>query len=95
MPDGVLSQKKMQLILWDVVRADEMVAYTLLTDSSFNKPSRTAELYAGIFKIHGITKESFEKSIRFYQLRPDLLQPVLDSLKNFSERNSVLPQGLQ
>jgi len=89
-PEEILSQEKMQVVLWDVIRADELVSYNSITDSSLNKSARTAELYSKIFKIHGISKTSFEKSMQFYQLRPDLLQPILDSLKYSSERKTII-----
>lgn len=94
-PDGILNQSKMEAILWDVVRADEMVTYSVLKDSLIKIPVRSAELYNKIFKLHGVKKEVFDKSMQFYQLRPDLLQPVLDSLKNSSERNILRPQTAQ
>ena len=90
-PDGVLSKKQMQAVLWDVMRADEMVNYYANSDSAYRKLDRNIDLYGQIFQIHGISKETFQKSIRFYQQRPDMLQPVIDSLKAQAERKTLAP----
>jgi len=85
----------MQAVLWDMMRADEMVNYYGYTDSTFKKIDRNIELYQKIFQIHGITKETFQKSMHYYQRRPDMLQPVIDSLKSQAERKAVAPVTAQ
>lgn len=90
-PDGVLSKNEMQDILWDMMRADEMVNYYGNTDSTFKSTDRNLELYQKVFQLHGTTKEEFRRSMEFYQSHPDVLQPILDSLKTFAERKSIAP----
>lgn len=94
-PDDVLSKKEMQAVLWDMIRADELVNYRGYTDSTFKKIDRNIELYQKVFQIHGITKEKFQKSMQYYQQRPDVLQPVIDSLKSQAERKTVAPVTAQ
>ena len=90
-PKDVLSQEKMEAVLWDVMRADEMASQYAITDSTFKDVSKNASLYQKIFQIHGITKSTFQKSLQYYQQHPAQLQPVIDSLKAFSERKTLTP----
>ncbi|MEJ7913884.1 MAG: DUF4296 domain-containing protein [Chitinophagaceae bacterium] len=85
-PDGILPQKKMQQVMWDLVRADELVAYQSSLDSSFDVKQRSVQHYARICRIHKISQEDFKQSFRYYQKHPGQLKVVLDSLRNQSER---------
>ena len=78
---GVLSQKKMQLILWDLMRADQFLAdYVLNKDSSVNKTTESLKYYQQIFSIHKVSKEDFQHSFSFYKSHPALLKEIMDSL---------------
>jgi len=91
-PSGVLSQKKMQDVLWDVMRADKFVAdYVLKKDSSLNKVTESLHYYQEIFAIHGITEEQFEKSFSFYKEHPDLFKVMMDSM---SQARVIAPTQL-
>ncbi|NOT51016.1 MAG: DUF4296 domain-containing protein [Chitinophagaceae bacterium] len=80
-PSGVLSQKKMQAVLWDVMRADEFLSANVLRkDSSLDKITESFKYYQQIFAIHKTTKEQFEKSFSFYKDHPDLFKAIMDSL---------------
>lgn len=85
-PQNVLPQKKMQQLLWDVMRADELVTYSITADSSINHFAKSTELYSRIFNLHKTTNEVFVRSLTFYQNHPHLLQPILDSLQSQSSR---------
>jgi len=79
-PAGILPQKEMQSVLWDVIRADMLVNYTAARDTSMNKFTKNIELYQQIFKLHGITKETFKRSIDYYRTHPVIMQTLFDSL---------------
>jgi hypothetical protein len=80
-PRGVLSKEKMQLVLWDMMRADQFLAeYVLKNDSSLNKRMESTEMYQQILAIHDISREKFSESFRFYQSHPALLKIIMDSL---------------
>ena len=81
-PDNVLSPKKMQSVLWDMLRADQFVATYVVKDTGLNKKQESIKLYQQVFQIHNISKEKFQKSLEFYQNRPDLLKVILDSIFN-------------
>lgn len=79
-PDNILPQKQMQAVLWDVMRADMMVNTLSARDTSLDKFAKNTELYQQIFKIHGITKEQFKRSINYYRTHPVIMQSTFDSL---------------
>lgn len=85
-PKDILPQKEMQSVLWDIIRADVMVNYTVSRDTSINRFEKNVELYQQIFKIHGITKNQFKQSIDYYRLHPALMQTVLDSVYSKASR---------
>jgi hypothetical protein len=80
-PNGVLPQKKMQAVLWDMMRADQfLMANVLSKDSSLNKVTESLKYYQQIFAIHKTTREEFEKSFSFYKDHPALFKIIMDSL---------------
>src|SRR5687768_11449882 len=85
-PNNILDQDQMTLLLWDMIRADEFVYNYVMKDSTLDKKQESIKLYEQVFRLHGTTKEEFEKSLAFYQARPDLLKPVMDSLRNFENK---------
>lgn len=80
-PKDVLPPERLGPVLYDVIRADELVDYLQNTDSSFRRFAKRASLYDTIFQLHAIKKEDFRKSLQYYQGHPDLLKIVLDSLQ--------------
>jgi hypothetical protein len=83
---GVLSPKKMQAVLWDVMQADEMAEYYAAKDSTFRSLSKHIDYYQKVFAIHKIIKDEFTKSLAYYQNHPSRLKPILDSLQSFGQR---------
>jgi len=84
-PKGVLPPKKMEAVLYDVIRADEWVDFASLQDSTFRKFSKRTALYDSVFRLHSISKDDYRKSMSFYQSRPDLLKEILGSIKAESD----------
>jgi Domain of unknown function (DUF4296) len=90
-PKDVFPQKKMTAVLYDIVLADEWVDFTRMHDSSYLKFSKRAAVYDSIFQLHGINKQQYQKSMAFYQSRPDLLKDILDSVKTKSDTIPARP----
>lgn len=82
----VLPPAKMQQVMWDMMRADEMATYYGTADSSKLRPAYRTTLYQEIFRIHGITKEQFGSTLEYYESRPDLFKPIFDSLQSSGAR---------
>ncbi len=90
-PKDVLSQNKMQAVLWDVLLADEVAGFYIQQDSAMHALEKHANLYQQVFQIHKISREDFKRSLQFYESHPNLLKPVFDSLQKKSEK--VISKG--
>ena len=92
-PSGVISPDSMQVILKDVILADQfstqfVLKDSLLKDSSLrNVKAETLRLYETIFKLHKVSKDEFRKSMDFYYSRPDLIKKIFDSLATYENRH--------
>jgi hypothetical protein len=73
--------------MWDLMRADAYVIDFVMKDSTRNKKEESAKLYEKIFDIHATTRETFKKSLAFYQSRPDLFKEISDSLRVDDQRS--------
>lgn len=81
LPKDVLPQEKMEAVLWDILRADEMVNLQYAKDTTINRLDSSTRLYQQVFALHATDAATFKKSFRYYQGNPDLLKPVFDSLQ--------------
>ena len=88
-PSGIIVPDSMRVILKDVIMADQYATQFILKDSlkkdstHRNVKIETLQLYEPIFKLHGISREDFRKSMNFYYSRPDLFKAMLDSLSAY------------
>jgi len=89
-PKDVIPQNQMRKIMWDLMRADAYVTDFIMKDSTCDKKVESIKLYEKIFSIHSTTRETFKKSLAFYQSRPDLLKVINDSLR-IDEKKSQDP----
>ena len=58
-PGNIIPPAKMKLVLWDAMKADEIVNYYRLKDTSYGGLSKHEELYKTVYQIHHISKEDF------------------------------------
>ena len=80
-PGDIIPQKKMQAVLWDMMRADQFLTdFVFNKDSALIKERKASKLYRQVFAIHHISKEEFEKSFSYYKAHPVLLKVIMDSL---------------
>ena len=86
-PRDIIPQNQMRNIMWDLMRADAYVTDFVMKDSTCDKKAESTKLYEKIFDIHATTRETFKKSLTFYQNRPDLFKVISDSLR-VDEKNS-------
>lgn len=88
-PKGILPPQKMEVVLWDLIRADEFVLNYIVKDTSRNRKLESIKLYEQVFTIHGINKGKFQKSFLFYEKHPELLQPLMDTLEKRQKREGA------
>jgi len=76
-----LKADKMEAVLWDLMRVDELVNQKHQKDSTLDKYGESVALYKQVFQIHNISEEQFKSSLQHYQANPNYLKPILDSLQ--------------
>ena len=92
-PRDIIPQNQMRNIMWDLMRADAYVTDFVMKDSTCDKKAESAKLYEKIFDIHATTRETFKKSLTFYQSRPDLFKVISDSLRVDEKNSQQYPEG--
>lgn len=90
-PKDVLPQNEMRKIMWDLMRADAYVSTFIMKDSAKDQKTESAILYEKIFDIHSTTREDFQKSLSFYESRPDLFKAISDSLRTDEKKAQQYP----
>ena len=92
-PAGIIEPDSMQVILKDVIMADQFATRYLLKDSLLKDSSHrnvkveTLQLYETVFKLHKVSRKSFRNSMDFYYSRPDLLKTIFDSLAAYETKH--------
>ena len=90
-PSNIIASKKMQAIIFDLLKTDEFVLNYLTKDSLRDKKRETFKMYEEVFRIHETTKEKFYRSYNYYQQRPNLNKAMFDSLFETRTREKSNP----
>lgn len=85
MPENIIGIDKMKTIIWDMAHADALAQLQFKKDTGSLK-IKTIELYQQVFKIHGINKDIFYTSYRYYQEHPDKNKILMDSVTSYAGR---------
>lgn len=93
-PSAVIKPKKMQQVLWDVLKAEALADQMVKADSNKSQTSETKKLLSQVFKIHKITKAQFDTSYNYYINHPDIMRGIFDSLSTQQTRMLILPPPL-
>ena len=86
-PSGILGREKMQLVMWDMIRAEVYTEQFMKKDSSKNIPMENLQLQNAIFSIHQVTLSQYYKSYDYYISHTDLIRVVLDSMSAKADRD--------
>jgi hypothetical protein len=96
LPASVLKPKKMQAVLWDVIKADVFTAEFIKKDSSKNATAENQKLQQQIFAIHKVTRADFYTSYDYYKTNTAEFKKIIDSMVSQAERKKDFkPQLLQ
>lgn len=91
-PEGILPKQQMQAVLWDMIRAGEFLeVYVFSRDTAIDKNAKALEWYDNVYRLHRVSKASFEKSYAWYRDHPLVMKEVLDSLSKKQETFSQPP----
>lgn len=88
-PPEVLQPGKMQLVLWDIMRADAATTQHLQTYTSPEAAAENVKLQKQVFAIHNITREDFYISLDYYKAHTNLMKVMMDSMVNKATREKV------
>ncbi len=80
LPKNILSQDKMEMILWEQMKADAFTKEFISKDSSKNLVEENIKLQQKLFAQYKIDKENFYKSYQYYLKHDALMKDVLDSI---------------
>lgn len=78
--DSILSSEKMEDVIWDLSRADQLVDMRVIRDSTLNRKRESIRLYEEIFKLHKTSQAQVKSSLAFYKANPVELKIIFDSL---------------
>lgn len=87
-PPDVIRKDKMEKVLWDMLQTDRFINTYIRNrpDSTGEKKKEAAVYYERVFQLHGISREEFIKSYKFYLSRPDITMVMFDSISARAER---------
>jgi hypothetical protein len=88
-PKDIIPSSKMEVILWDVLRADMLAEENVKKDSTKKLTTESHRLNKLVYQIHHISELDFKKSISFYEEKPELLRTIFDSLNAKQSRKNI------
>jgi hypothetical protein len=88
---GVMSVDEMKVIIWDLMKVDELNNIQSMKDTSFASKKMNFAYYEQVFKLHQVSREDFFQSMKYYESHPPEMKVLIDSLDQYSarERNKV------
>ena len=89
-PAGIIQQKEMQHILWDMIRAQALSGEMTRKDSTINEVAETKILTQKVFEIHHITSSAFDQSYAWYTSHPEIMRIIFDSMNIQNQRQNSL-----
>jgi hypothetical protein len=90
-PSGILSKEKMQVLMWEMVRADELVSYKSSIDTSVKLLPASIGLYRSVLELHNVSEKQFKESFKYYEAHPKLFKAVIDSLSRKASYIMTVP----
>ena len=89
-PGDIIPIDSMTVIMKDIIIANEYSQVNIPKDSTKkDKILANQQLLDGVFKIHHVTRESFQTSYRFYESRPDMNKAIFDSLSAREQHGDI------
>lgn len=73
--------------MWDVAQSSELLnGYVYYKYPEQNRAALNDAMLQRVFKIHDITKEQFNKTLDYYEKRPDELKTIVDTIISRQKR---------
>lgn len=90
LPKNILEEKKMEKVLWDVLKVDAFTKTNFSKDSTKNIVLENAKMQLQVFVLHNITKDQFYKSYQYYLGNSNLIKSLLDSIVNNANKEKYI-----
>jgi len=84
--EQLLDINEMKLIVWDMLKADELYTMQQAKDSTLRIQKKNLEYYEKIFAYHKISRATFYKSFTYYEAHPLEMKELLDSIDQYATR---------
>ena len=84
--ERLLDINEMKVIVWDMMKADELYSVQQAKDSTLRKQKKNLEYYEKIFAYHKISRFTFYKSFTYYEAHPLEMKELLDSIDQYATR---------
>ena len=84
--EQLLDINEMKLIVWDMLKADELYTMQQAKDSTLRIQKKNLEYYEKIFAYHKISRSTFYKSFTYYEAHPLEMKELLDSIEQYATR---------
>ena len=91
-PEGVLDEKQMVNVLADLTVIDGYMS-TLMYSDSLRISGKN--FYATVYKNHNISKETFDKSMKYYSSQPVLLDSIYSKVTRKLEAKEKVLNKIQ
>ncbi len=83
----LLSPKKMQTVMWDMIQLEAYAQQPAVIDSLKRRKTSIYGLQQQILTLHGVDKDQYLKSYRYYNEHPERMRNILDSVAANAERD--------
>ena len=94
-PGDVIKPDKMQAVLWDYIQVENFVKTYIAQDTAKRSLDSSAVLLQRVYKKHYVTREEFNKSLKFYASNEDLMQRLLDTMSIRNQQTLQMPEKLE
>ncbi len=84
--EQLLDINQMKVIVWDMLKADELYTVQQVKDSTFRKQKKNLEYYENIFAYHKINRATFYNAFAYYEAHPLQMRALLDSIDQYATR---------
>ncbi len=87
-PSGIIPRAEMEKILWEMIQTERYTTSYLAgrADSLADMEKQNDLYFERVFQLHGISRDEFIKSYKFYLGRPDITKVMFDSIASRGER---------
>lgn len=86
---AIIPVDTMKFIMWDMMKADEWFNRKIIQDANSIRNKEDVKIYEMVFKVHGVTRERYYASYRYYEGRPVSFKRLLDSLDALANRERL------